>query len=101
MFKLKGNVVYLEMLVECFGFDLFCYYFMCLLFVGLDGIFMLEDYVGCINYEFVNDLGNFFNCIIVMVNKYFDGEVLRFVVVIDFDVDLVFVVIDSIENYYK
>lgn len=26
MFKFKGNVVYFEMLVECYGLDVLCYY---------------------------------------------------------------------------
>lgn len=101
MSKSKGNVVYPEMLVERFGLDPLRYYLMRSLPVGLDGTFTPEDYVGRINYELANDLGNLLNRTIAMVNKYFDGEVPRFAVATDFDADLASVATDSIENYHK
>lgn len=101
MSKSKGNVVYPEMLVERFGLDPLRYYLMRSLPVGSDGTFTPEDYVGRINYELANDLGNLLNRTIAMVNKYFDGEVPRFAVAIDFDADLASVATDSIENYHK
>lgn len=101
MSKSKGNVVYPEMLVERFGLDPLRYYLMRSLPVGSDGTFTPEDYVGRINYELANDLGNLLNRTIAMVNKYFDGEVPRFAVATDFDADLAFVATDSIENYHK
>lgn len=101
MSKSKGNVVYPEMLVERFGLDPLRYYLMRSLPVGSDGTFTPEDYVGRINYELANDLGNLLNRTIAMVNKYFDGEVPRFAVVTDFDADLASVATDSIENYHK
>lgn len=101
MSKSKGNVVYPEMLVERFGLDPLRYYLMRSLPVGSDGTFTPEDYVGRINYELANDLGNLLNRTIAMVNKYFDGEVSRFAVATDFDADLASVATDSIENYHK
>ncbi|HGD2695553.1 TPA: methionine--tRNA ligase [Streptococcus agalactiae] len=101
MSKSKGNVVYPEMLVERFGLDPLRYYLMRSLPVGSDGTFTPEDYVGRINYELANDLGNLLNRTIAMVNKYFDGEVPRFAVATDFDADLASVATDSIENYHK
>lgn len=101
MSKSKGNVVYPEMLVERFGLDPLRYYLMRSLPVGSDGTFTPEDYVGRINYELANDLGNLLNRTIAMVNKYFDGEVPRFDVATDFDADLASVATDSIENYHK
>lgn len=101
MSKSKGNVVYPEMLVERFGLDPLRYYLMRSLPVGSDGTFTPEDYVGRINYELANDLGNLLNRNIAMVNKYFDGEVPRFAVATDFDADLASVATDSIENYHK
>lgn len=101
MSKSKGNVVYPEMLVERFGLDPLRYYLMRSLPVGSDGTFAPEDYVGRINYELANDLGNLLNRTIAMVNKYFDGEVPRFAVATDFDADLASVATDSIENYHK
>lgn len=101
MSKSKGNVVYPEMLVERLGLDPLRYYLMRSLPVGSDGTFTPEDYVGRINYELANDLGNLLNRTIAMVNKYFDGEVSRFAVATDFDADLASVATDSIENYHK
>lgn len=101
MSKSKGNVVYPEMLVERFGLDPLRYYLMRSLPVGSDGTFTPEDYVGRINYELANDLGNLLNRTIAMVNNYFDGEVPRFAVATDFDADLASVATDSIENYHK
>lgn len=101
MSKSKGNVVYPEMLVERFGLDPLRYYLMRSLPVGSDGTFTPEDYVGRINYELANDLGNLLNRTIAMVNKCFDGEVPRFAVATDFDADLASVATDSIENYHK
>lgn len=102
MSKSKGNVVYPEMLVERYGLDSLRYYLMRSLPVGSDGTFTPEDYVGRINYELANDLGNLLNRTVAMINKYFEGEVPVYVEnVTDFDVDLAAVVADSLAQYHK
>ncbi|PZO96095.1 MAG: methionine--tRNA ligase [Streptococcus pyogenes] len=101
MSKSKGNVVYPEMLVERFGLDALRYYLMRSLPVGSDGTFTPEDYVGRINYELANDLGNLLNRTIAMINKYFDGQVPDFASATEFDADLAAVVADSITTYHK
>ena len=102
MSKSKGNVVYPEMLVERYGLDPLRYYLMRSLPVGSDGTFTPEDYVGRINYELANDLGNLLNRTIAMINKYFDGKVPTYVEnVTAFDADLAAVVAENIAEYHK
>lgn len=102
MSKSKGNVVYPEMLVERYGLDPLRYYLMRSLPVGSDGTFTPEDYVGRINYELANDLGNLLNRTVAMINKYFGGEIPAYVEnVTDFDADLAAVVADNLAQYHK
>ncbi|EMC52997.1 methionine--tRNA ligase [Streptococcus mutans] len=102
MSKSKGNVVYPEMLVERYGLDPLRYYLMRSLPVGSDGTFTPEDYVGRINYELANDLGNLLNRTVAMINKYFGGEIPAYVEnVTDFDADLEAVVANNLAQYHK
>ncbi|WP_161980964.1 methionine--tRNA ligase [Streptococcus sp. S784/96/1] len=101
MSKSKGNVVYPEMLVERFGLDPLRYYLMRSLPVGSDGTFTPEDYVGRINYELANDLGNLLNRTVAMINKYFGGEIPVFAQATDFDADLAAVVAENLAAYHK
>ena len=102
MSKSKGNVIYPEMLVERYGLDPLRYYLMRSLPVGSDGTFTPEDYVGRINYELANDLGNLLNRTVAMINKYFGGQVPAYVENINtFDADLAKVVEENIAEYHK
>ncbi|WP_155969889.1 methionine--tRNA ligase [Streptococcus ruminantium] len=102
MSKSKGNVVYPEMLVERFGLDPLRYYLMRSLPVGSDGTFTPEDYVGRINYELANDLGNLLNRTVAMINKYFGGSLPNFKAgVTAFDADLETMAEQSIQDYHK
>ncbi|TCD46612.1 methionine--tRNA ligase [Streptococcus sp. X16XC17] len=100
--KSKGNVVYPEMLVERFGLDPLRYYLMRSLPVGSDGTFTPEDYVGRINYELANDLGNLLNRTVAMINKYFGGQIPDYKEnVMPFDADLAALVAESMTTYHK
>ena len=102
MSKSKGNVVYPEMLVERYGLDPLRYYLMRSLPVGSDGTFTPEDYVGRINYELANDLGNLLKRTVALINKYFVGKVPTYVEnVTAFDADLAAVVAENIAEYHK
>ncbi|WP_162012196.1 methionine--tRNA ligase [Streptococcus sp. S784/96/1] len=101
MSKSKGNVVYPEMLVERFGLDPLRYYLMRSLPVGSDGTFTPEDYVGRINYELANDLGNLLNRTVAMINKYFGGAIPAFAQSTEFDADLAAVVAENLAAYHK
>ncbi|MFU2164533.1 methionine--tRNA ligase [Streptococcus pluranimalium] len=102
MSKSKGNVVYPEMLVERFGLDPLRYYLMRSLPVGSDGTFTPEDYVGRINYELANDLGNLLNRTVAMVNKYFGGQIPDYKEnVTAFDADLADCVAENINLYHQ
>ncbi|MFU2194870.1 methionine--tRNA ligase [Streptococcus pluranimalium] len=102
MSKSKGNVVYPEMLVERFGLDSLRYYLMRSLPVGSDGTFTPEDYVGRINYELANDLGNLLNRTVAMINKYFGGQIPDYMEnVTDFDADLSDFVAENLKLYHQ
>lgn len=102
MSKSKGNVVYPEMLVERFGIDSLRYYLMRSLPVGSDGTFTPEDYVGRINYELANDLGNLLNRTVAMINKYFGGQIPDYKEnVTDFDADLSDFVAENLKIYHQ
>lgn len=75
MSKSKGNVVYPDMMVERYGLDALRYYLLREMSQGNDSIFTPEDFVGRLNTDLSNDLGNLLNRTIAMVNKYFDGVV--------------------------
>ncbi|MFC3927845.1 methionine--tRNA ligase [Streptococcus caprae] len=101
MSKSKGNVVYPEMLVERYGLDPLRYYLMRSLPVGSDGTFTPEDYVGRINYELANDLGNLLNRTVAMMNKYFAGKVPTAIASsTSFDADLQAVADKAIADYH-
>lgn len=102
MSKSKGNVVYPEMLVERFGLDSLRYYLMRSLPVGSDGTFTPEDYVGRINYELANDLGNLLNRTVAMINKYFGGQIPDYKEnVTDFDAALSDFVAENLKFYHQ
>ncbi|AUJ31394.1 MAG: methionine--tRNA ligase [Liquorilactobacillus nagelii] len=101
MSKSKGNVVYPEMLVERYGLDALRYYLMRAVPFGNDGVFTPEDFVGRVNYDLANDLGNLLNRTVAMINKYTNGVVPTLSQKTDFDQALEQSAVNVIEKYQQ
>ena len=100
MSKSKGNVVYPEMIVERYGLDALRYYLMRAVPFGNDGVFTPEDFIGKINFDFANDLGNLLNRTVAMINKCRGGQIPELKSgVTAFDKDLEDVAANTIKNF--
>lgn len=100
MSKSKGNVVYPEMIVERYGLDALRYYLMRAVPFGNDGVFTPEDFIGKINFDLANDLGNLLNRTVAMINKYHGGQIPELKSgVTAFDKDLEDVAANTIKNF--
>lgn len=100
MSKSKGNVVYPEMIVEHYGLDALRYYLMRAVPFGNDGVFTPEDFIGKINFDLANDLGNLLNRTVAMINKYRGGQIPELKSgVTAFDKDLEDVAANTIKNF--
>ena len=75
MSKSKGNVIYADQLVDCFGVDAVRYFVLHEMPFENDGVITWELMVERLNSELANTLGNLVNRTISMSNKYFGGEV--------------------------
>lgn len=100
MSKSKENVVYPEMIVERYGLDALRYYLMRAVPFGNDGVFTPEDFIGKINFDLANDLGNLLNRTVAMINKYRGGQIPELKSgVTAFDKDLEDVAANTIKNF--
>lgn len=100
MSKSKGNVVYPEMIIERYGLDALRYYLMRAVPFGNDGVFTPEDFIGKINFDLANDLGNLLNRTVAMINKYRGGQIPELKSgVTAFDKDLEDVAANTIKNF--
>jgi len=75
MSKSRGNVIYVEDLVNRYGVDAVRYFMARNIIFGLDGEFTPESFVETINVDLANNFGNLLNRTISMIEKYFGGEI--------------------------
>ena len=75
MSKSKGNILYVDDLVELFGVDAIRYYLLHEIPFASDGTISYELIMERINSDLANILGNLVNRTISMAKKYFDGQV--------------------------
>ena len=95
MSKSKGNVIYADELVECFGVDAVRYFVLHEMPFENDGVITWELMVERMNSDLANTLGNLVNRTISMCNKYFDGVVTDAKVAEEVDEDLKKVVLET------
>lgn len=75
MSKSKGNIIYPDEVISRYGVDPLRLYLVSEMPLGNDAIFTYERFIEKYNSLLANDLGNLVSRTIVMVNKYFDGNI--------------------------
>lgn len=98
MSKSKGNMVYPELLIKRYGLDATKYFLLKELQYGQDGVFTPEGFVERYNIDLCNDLGNLLNRTIGMMNKYFDGIILKLEEKSELDIELEEFIIEKIKQ---
>lgn len=77
MSKSFGNIVYPMDVINEYGLDSLRYYLIKEMPLGNDGLFSWERFIERYNVELANDLGNLVSRTISMINKYFEGKVVK------------------------
>ncbi len=75
MSKSLGNVVDPVRMTELFGSDAFRYFLLREMHFGADANFNYESFIGRVNTDLANDLGNLFSRVLSMTAKYEDSVV--------------------------
>lgn len=102
MSKSKGNVIYPDTLIDRYGLDATRFYLLREMTLGNDTVFTPEDFVGRVNSELANDLGNLLNRTIAMMNKYFEGLIpTTDLEATEFDATLEGFIAEKVTNYHN
>lgn len=99
MSKSMGNAIYPDDLVRYFGVDAVRYGVLKEMPYGNDGVITYELLIELINNNLANVYGNLVNRTISMVNKYFDGSVIKPSVYKDIDKDLIHTYEEALIGY--
>ena len=75
MSKSRGNVVDPNKMVETYGVDAFRYFLLREVPFGYDGDFSTEAFVGRINSELADDLGNLLSRSLTMIERFANGVI--------------------------
>lgn len=75
MSKSKGNVMYVDDLINLFGQDVIRYYVLSKMPYENDGLITYDSIIETTNTDLANIIGNLINRTIAMSNKYFDGYI--------------------------
>jgi methionyl-tRNA synthetase len=73
--KSRGSVIDPLALIDKYGLDAYRYFILREIPFGLDGTYSEEAFIGRINSELANDLGNLLNRTLTMIEKYCGGKI--------------------------